>query len=76
VETNHLGLLILDEPRQQETAKISFAEFLKRASGAAQFQQQVIFATSETEANLREILVDVPHTCHSFAGKIIKRQDD
>ena len=76
VETNHLGLLILDEPRQQETAEFSFAEFLKRASGAARFRQQVIFATSETEANLREILIGVPHTCHRFAGKIIKRQDD
>ena len=76
VETNHLGLLILDEPRQQETAELSFAEFLKRASGAARFRQQVIFATSETEANLRDILIGVPHTCHRFAGKIVKRLDD
>lgn len=76
VPTNHLDLLILDEPRQQETSDVSFAELLKRASGAARFQQQVIFATSETEANLRKILSDVPRTCHSYAGKIVKRLDD
>ena len=76
VETNHLGLLILDEPRQQETANISFAEFLKRSSSAARFQQQVIFATSETEENIQEMLRDVPHTCHSFVGRIVTRLDD
>lgn len=76
VKTNHLGLLILDEPRQQETANISFAEFLKRSSSAARFQQQVIFATSETDENIQEMLRDVPHTCHSFIDRIVTRLDN
>lgn len=72
VQTNHLGLLIFDEPRQQETAKISFAKFLKRASSAIQYQQQIIFLTSETDANLSHILSEI-HNYQNFTGKIIKR---
>jgi hypothetical protein len=71
--TNHLGLLILDEPRQQETAAMSFSEFLHRAATARDASQQVIFATSEESSNLRAMLEGVPHQYVEFEGKILSK---
>jgi hypothetical protein len=65
-ETNHPGLLILDEPRQQSTSEISFATLLKRLSNAEEAGQQVIFATSEQLSALKEMLVDTPHQMIAF----------
>jgi hypothetical protein len=56
VSTNHLGLLFFDEPKQQSAAKVSFGALLARASSAIQYGQQVVFATSEEEASLSELL--------------------
>jgi hypothetical protein len=71
--TNHAGLLILDEPRQQETAAVSFKEFLNRAAGARAANQQVIFATSEDSNNLRSMLQSLPHQYIEFEGKILSK---
>lgn len=70
--TKHPGLLILDEPRQQSTSPVSFATFLRRASRASEFGQQVIFATSEETTALATSLSDVPHSLISIAGRILK----
>jgi hypothetical protein len=74
-QTNHPGLLILDEPRQQETARVDFASFLKRASSAGKAEQQVIFATSEEPGHLRSVLKGLPHTFIEFEGRILKRME-
>ncbi|MDO8343522.1 MAG: hypothetical protein Q7T48_10010 [Cellvibrio sp.] len=73
--TNHPGILIFDEPRQQEANKLSFTRLLKGASIAAG-NGQIIFATSEEE----EILVDALEGCDykllSFSpveGKILRK---
>lgn len=50
--TSHPGFLVFDEPRQQETAKVSFKSLLQRASSAGSAGQQVIFATSEDREQL------------------------
>ncbi len=71
--TNHLGVLILDEPRQQETRRESFAEFLKRASSASRYAQQVIVTTSEEPNALLSQLDGVIHTYRRFDGKILKK---
>lgn len=71
--TNHLGLLIADEPRQQDMAHESMVEFLRRASAAGQFGQQVIVTTSADEALLKSELKDAPHTLLSFEGRILKK---
>jgi hypothetical protein len=71
--TNHLGLLIADEPRQQDMAHESMAEFLRRASAAGKFGQQVIVATSADEALLKSELIGSPHTLISFEGRILKK---
>ena len=69
--TNHLGLLILDEPRQQSAREASLEAFLHRASDARKHGQQVIVATSESASNLSQYLSGIPHTLRSFDSRII-----
>lgn len=72
-ETNHPGLLVFDEPRQQSAKDFSFERLLKRVARAGEQGHQVIFATSEKEDTLKKMLSDVPHTYHAFAGYVISR---
>ncbi|MCA9026716.1 MAG: AAA family ATPase [Planctomycetaceae bacterium] len=70
-QTNHLGMLVFDEPRQQGTKTLSFDALLKRASKCADSKQQVIVATSEEKETLDTILKSVP--CHylQYTGKML-----
>jgi hypothetical protein len=70
-QTNHLGLLVLDEPRQQSAREASIKAFLSRASRSQEYNQQVIIATSESRAVLQQYLGDIPHTYRRFDGRII-----
>jgi hypothetical protein len=70
--TNHPGLLILDEPRQQDTDPRSFEAFLKRAGRSNAFGQQVLCATSEADENVRKWLEATPHNYLPFSGRIIQ----
>lgn len=72
-ETNHPGLLVFDEPRQQSAKDFSFEQLLKRMACAGEQGHQVIFATSEKEDTLKKMLADVPHTYHAFDGYVISR---
>ncbi|QSZ51242.1 AAA family ATPase [Arthrobacter sp. D5-1] len=64
---NHLGLLIFDEPKQQETASESYAQLLKEAGDQGRRGSQIIFATSESRQTLLKMLegsdynlIDIP----------------
>ncbi len=70
--TNHLGLLVLDEPRQQQTDKVSFKEFAKRASEASSFGAQVLLFTSEDHETLSAMLANVNHYYVNFEDKMIQ----
>jgi hypothetical protein len=59
--TNHLRLLVLDEPRQQEVHRIDFAAFLHRLAIDAEKGLQVIVATSEEHDSIRMMLKESPH---------------
>lgn len=73
VDTNHPGLLIFDEPRQQSSSKVSFENLLKRASMARERGQQVIFSTSEDLENLQQITGSMD--CHEviFDGYLLQK---
>jgi hypothetical protein len=71
--TNHPGFVIFDEPRQQETAKISFRSLLERAAGVSAAGQQVIFATSEDREQLEQFLAGVDCQLLEFDGPIVRR---
>jgi len=72
-KTNHPGLLVFDEPRQQSAKDFSFEQLLKRVARAGEHGHQVIFATSENEDTLKRMLRDVAHTYHAFTGHVISR---
>jgi hypothetical protein len=71
-QTNHPGMLMFDEPRQQSAHPVSFQQLLMRVANSAQFAQQVIFATSEEPSSLSEMLAGVPHKMISFDGRLLK----
>lgn len=57
---HHLGLLVLDEPRQQETDPQSLAGYLNRLNRDSQLGQ-VLYATSQNAEVLAPLLRDIPH---------------
>ncbi len=71
--TNHPGILLFDEPRQQSSAKISFEQLLTRAASAKQRNQQIIFSTSEDLQNLQRITASLDCGERIFPGYIIQR---
>jgi hypothetical protein len=70
--TNHPGFLVFDEPKQQSTRDLSFSELLKRSSRAIDFNQQVIFATSQDRRSLKNMLSGVKHHYLEYDGRILR----
>lgn len=64
---NHLGLLIFDEPKQQDTADESYRQLLLSASEQGKRGSQVIFATSEESSSLRAMLAGADVNLIDFA---------
>lgn len=54
--THHPGMLLFDEPRQQSSSPVSFANLLERAATRQRADQQVIVSTSEDLDALTDIL--------------------
>ena len=74
-ELRHPNLLILDEPRQQETAQLSFEELLRRSSQSRTRDQQILFATSEPEENVVRMTRGLDVDLISIQGRVIKKLD-
>lgn len=58
---HHPGLLIFDEPAQQQTAKISLAALVRELGKASQGGNQILYATSEDPTDLEGFLRGIPH---------------
>ena len=71
--TNHPGMLLFDEPRQQSSAKVSFEKLLARTSNAKRRNQQVIFSTSEDLQNLQRVTASLDCEERIFPGYLIQR---
>lgn len=69
--TNHPGLVVLDEPRQQEAAEISIGGLLKEAARLGAAGAQVIIATSERLQTVRELSAGLQCDLIAFGGRII-----
>lgn len=69
--TNHPGLLIFDEPKQQSAKDLSFAALLRRAA-ADREGRQIVFATSESLESLNKMLADVPHRLLVVEGFMLR----
>lgn len=73
VETNHAGLLMLDEPRQQNLQWSDLSEVLARAARAGEAGQQVIVATSDSEFDVEQICKRTGCQLISFPGYILQK---
>jgi predicted nuclease with TOPRIM domain len=69
--THHLGLLILDEPRQQEAKDVSFQRFLQATATSAEYNQQIIIGTSEKYSELKTVVAELPVNLQHFEGNLI-----
>ncbi|MBL0175139.1 MAG: hypothetical protein IPP94_07735 [Ignavibacteria bacterium] len=70
---NHFGMLLFDEPRQQETAEMSFEKLLVRAATAKKRGQQIVFATSEPLANIQRMINGLDVQIINYTGRVISR---
>lgn len=70
--TNHPGLLLLDEPRQQSSSKVSFGQLLEHAAKHRGAQQQVIVSTSEDIDTLSPILARLECKRIIFNGYVLQ----
>ncbi|HHQ4926545.1 TPA: hypothetical protein ACSP33_004265, partial [Aeromonas veronii] len=73
--TNHLGLLILDEPRQQEAKNESFKAFITKVAEIKNSGKQVIIGTSEEYHDLLSTIKDLEVNLKHFDSDIIKKLD-
>ena len=71
--THHPGLLVFDEPRQQEASEASVSGLLKRAAASGALGAQIIIATSERLASVKQFLSDLPCQLIAFEGRMIHR---
>lgn len=72
-KTNHPGLLVFDEPRQQSAQKVTFKGLLNRAATSLEGGQQVIFFTSEDPSQLEEGLIGLKHKLINFEGRLLAK---
>ncbi|WP_322002273.1 hypothetical protein [Marinobacter alexandrii] len=73
LETNHLGLLIMDEPRQQDAKIENFESFLDKYSEVKACKKQIILGTSENGSKLMAMLEGKDVKLHHFESDIIKK---
>ncbi len=70
-KTNHPGLVVFDEPRQQEAAEASVAGLLSEASRIANGRSQILIATSEDLPKVKGFLEGIECQLLVFDGKMI-----
>jgi hypothetical protein len=75
-KTNHPGLLVVDEPKQQGADTESIAGMLRRATESLAAGQQIIVASSESHAALRQAMGDKPYAEVSLDGWVLVRSKD
>lgn len=71
-DTSHPGLLVLDEPRQQSSSKVSFGQLLERAAKYRLGSQQVIVSTSEDFDTITPILSRLNCRKIIFSGYVLQ----
>lgn len=69
--TNHLGIVVLDEPGQQQMKDVDLSAFLACAAENARRNQQVIVSTSENIDNVRKSLEGKAARIYDYSGFMI-----
>lgn len=71
-KTNHPGMLLLDEPRQQSSSKVSFSALLEYAAAHQLGSQQLIVSTSEDFETLTPIMARLECKKTIFEGYVLQ----
>lgn len=76
-KTNHPGVLIFDEPKQQMVKGVSFKALMQRAAESIESGQQIIFGTSQPVVEIEQMLEGRKYTLRDFGDeRIIRRLDE
>lgn len=71
-ETNHLGMVVFDEPGQQHMKDVDLSTFLSRASANIGSNRQMIVSTSETLERVKKSVDGAEVNIQPFDGFILK----
>jgi hypothetical protein len=71
-QTNHLGLVVFDEPGQQAADPVNLTSLFQVAAENRSGRHQILIATSEKENKIKESLSDRPYNLIAFTGYILK----
>ena len=69
---NHFGMVIFDEPGQQQMKEVDLASFLSHAAEAVERQGQVVVSTSEHIDRVRDCLKGSSARIHDYDGFMIR----
>ena len=69
---NHLGMIVFDEPGQQQMKELDLASFLDRAAESVRRKGQVVVSTSEDIERVRDSLEGSTATIHNYGGFMIQ----
>jgi hypothetical protein len=70
--TNHPGLLVMDEPKQQGAHRRDLGTFLRRLAACGQSDQQVIITTSEEADTFAPLVENLDCRVFDFETKILE----
>jgi predicted ATPase len=70
--TNHAGLLVMDEPKQQGAHRRDLGTFLRRLAVCGQSDQQVIITTSEEADTFAPLVESLDCKVFDFEAKILE----
>lgn len=69
--TNHVGMVIFDEPGQQQMREVDLGAFLVRAADSTEGGGQILISTSGDVDRVRESLKGRAVTIHDYEGFVI-----
>ena len=69
---NHIGMIIFDEPGQQQMREVDLASFLGRVAESVRRKGQVVVSTSEDIERVRDSLKGSTVTIHNYEGFMIQ----
>lgn len=73
-DVNHPGLLMMDEPGQQQMDRDSLRALVRRASACGRAGQQVILTTSMPFAELDALQPELGFAVTRFSGRVVRRE--
>ena len=71
-QTNHVGMVVFDEPGQQQMKDVDLSTFLAQAAKSVEQQGQVVVSTSENIERVRDSLKGLRATVHNYDGFMIQ----